>query len=145
MSLFVDVGLLRAHPLHMEMAVQQQAGVDRILTREAADFVSMLHREFNPRREELLARRERVKREIDAGKLPDFLPETRSIREREWKVAAIPADLLDRRVEITGPVDRKMIINALNSGAHVFMADFQAPHAPTLSTNIESHIQLPHP
>src|SRR5258705_1253722 len=107
----------------MEMALAQQAGLDRILTREAADFVSMLHREFNPRREELLARRERVKREIDGGKFPDFLSETKSIREREWKVAPIPRDLLDRRVEITGPVDRKMIINALNSRAHDFMAE----------------------
>jgi malate synthase len=126
----------------MEIAVEQQAGVDRILTREAADFVSMLHREFNPRREELLARRERVKREIDDGKLPDFLPETKSIRDRDWKVAAIPRDLLDRRVEITGPVDRKMIINALNSGASVFMADFEDSHAPTWANNIEGHINL---
>src|SRR6266545_3712598 len=115
----------------MEMAVEQQTGIDRILTREAADFLSMLHREFNPRREELLARRERVKREIDGGKLPDFLSETKSIREREWKVAPIPRDLLDRRVEITGPVDRKMIINALNSGAKVFMADFEDSNSPT--------------
>src|SRR5438445_12435853 len=114
----------------MPMTLEQKAEVDRILSPDAIEFVTKLHREFNPRREELLARRERVKREIDAGKLPDFLAETRSIREGEWKVAPIPEDLLDRRVEITGPVDRKMIINALNSGANVFMADFEDSHAP---------------
>src|SRR5437763_6165402 len=126
----------------MVAAVERQPGIDQILTREASDFVSTLHREFNPRREELLARRERVKRDIDSGKFPDFLPETKSIREREWKVAAIPRDLLDRRVEITGPVDRKMIINALISGANVFMADFEDSHAPTWANNIEGHINL---
>ena len=77
------------------MALEQKAGVDRILTPEAIEFVTKLHREFNPRRQELLARRERVKREIDAGKLPDFLAETRSIRDREWRVAPIPKDLLE--------------------------------------------------
>ena len=126
----------------MPMALEQKAGVDRILTPEAIEFVTKLHREFNPRREELLARRERVKREIDAGKLPDFLAETRSIRDREWRVAPIPKDLLDRRVEITGPVGRKMIINALNSGANVFMADFEDSHTPTWSNNIEGQLNL---
>jgi malate synthase len=126
----------------MAVAVEKQSGVDQILTPEAIDFVSMLHREFNPRREELLARREDVKHEIDSGKLPDFLRETRSIRERDWKVAPIPRDLLDRRVEITGPVDRKMIINALNSGANVFMADFEDSNAPTWSNNIDGQINL---
>src|SRR5438128_2072887 len=126
----------------MPMTLEQKAEVDRILTPDAIEFVTKLHREFNPRREELLARRERVKREIDAGKLPDFLAETRSIREGEWKVAPIPEDLLDRRVEITGPVDRKMIINALNSGANVFMADFEDSHTPTWSNNIEGQLNL---
>src|SRR5437762_7796234 len=126
----------------MVMAVEKRPGIDQILTREASDFVSMLHHEFNPRREELLARRERVKREIDGGKFPDFLPETKSIRERAWKVAPIPRDLLDRRVEITGPVDRKMIINALNSGANVFMADFEDSNSPTWQNNLDGQINL---
>lgn len=92
------------------------------LTPEVCRFVSRLSREFEPRRQELLARRRY--QEIDAGQLPDFLPGTAPIREKERKVAPIH-DLLDRRVEITGPVERKMIINALNSGVRVFMADFE--------------------
>jgi malate synthase len=126
----------------MILSVEKRVGIARILTAEAIEFVTMLQREFNPRREELLARRERVKSELDAGKLPDFLSETKKIRESEWKVAPIPRDLLDRRVEITGPVDRKMIINALNSGANVFMADFEDSHAPTWANNIEGQINL---
>src|SRR3954470_17637539 len=96
--------------------IDVRAGVrpewEPILTPEALAFVAMLQREFNSRREELLAKREERKLRLDAGELPDFLPETRDIRERDWTVAPIPPDLLDRRVEITGPVDRKMIINA---------------------------------
>src|SRR4051795_9915092 len=95
-----------------------------ILTDEALRLLTGLHRTFDKRRQELLARRVERQREINNGKLPDFLPETAKIRESEWTVAAIPADLANRRTEITGPVDRKMIINALNSGANVFMADF---------------------
>jgi len=102
-----------------------------ILSDEALGFAALLHKEFNPRREELLAAREARKARLDAGELPDFLPETKEIRESDWTVAPIPADLQDRRVEITGPVDRKMIINALNSGASVFMADFEDANAPT--------------
>ena len=106
------------------------------------DFIVDLHRTFNPRRKELLqARHERQKR-LDAGEKPNFLPETRSIRESEWTVAPLPADLLDRRVEITGPVDRKMIINALNSGAKVFMADFEDSSTPTWNNLIDGHINL---
>ncbi len=119
------------------------AGLERtILTPEATQFLATLQREFNPRREELLALRERRKAELDGGKLPDFLPETLDIRERAWTVAPIPRDLIDRRVEITGPVDRKMIINALNSGASVFMADFEDANSPTWSNNLEGHINL---
>src|SRR5438093_5118995 len=104
----------------------------RILTDEALEFVAGLHRELNPRREELLARRRDRQAELDAGALPDFLEETRSVREDpSWRVAAVPRDLQDRRVEITGPVDRKMVINALNSGARVFMADFEDANSPT--------------
>src|SRR5260221_8093395 len=104
---------------------------ESILTPEALAFWPALVRSLNPRREELLARREARKLRLDAGELPDFLPETRLVREGQWTVAPIPADLRDRRVEITGPVDRKMIINALNSGANVFMADFEDSNAPT--------------
>ena len=82
-------------------------------------------RRFEPTRQELLRRRDERQKEIVAGRMPDLLPETAAIRQAEWKVAPIPADLRDRRVEITGPVERKMIINALNSGANVFMADFE--------------------
>jgi malate synthase len=113
-----------------------------ILTPEALAFVAGLHREFNPRRVELLARREARKQRIDAGELPDFLPETKEIRDREWTVAPIPADLMDRRVEITGPVDRKMIINALNCGVSVFMADFEDANAPTWFNNIDGQLNL---
>jgi malate synthase len=106
-------------------------GAEAILTSEAVAFVNALARRFGPEVTALLARREARQREIDAGKLPDFLPETRTVRESEWHVAAIPADLNDRRVEITGPTDRKMIVNALNSGAQVFMADFEDSLCPT--------------
>jgi malate synthase len=117
-------------------------GYETILTREALEFIAELARKFAPRVEELLARREARQREIDAGKLPDFLPETRAIREREWHVTAIPADLQDRRVEITGPTDRKMIINALNSGAKVFMADCEDSMTPTWDNVVEGQINL---
>src|SRR5580658_7483303 len=113
-----------------------------ILTTEALAFVAALHRKFDARRAQLLqARAERQKR-ISAGELPDFLPETRSIREAEWRVAPIPADLLTRRVEITGPVDRKMIINALNCGANVFMADFEDANSPTWHNNLDGQYNL---
>ncbi len=115
---------------------------ESILTPEALAFLAALHRQFNPRREELLARREARKLRLDAGELPDFLPETRLVRDGQWTVAPIPADLFDRRVEITGPVDRKMIINALNSGANVFMADFEDSNAPTWANNIEGQFNL---
>jgi len=121
---------------------EQRSGYERILTPEALAFVAELQRKFNARREELLANREARKLRIDAGELPDFLPETREVRESEWTVAPIPNDLEDRRVEITGPVDRKMIINALNSGANVFMADFEDANSPTWANNIEGHINL---
>jgi malate synthase len=113
-----------------------------ILSDEALGFVALLHKEFNPRREELLAAREDRKRRLDGGELPDFLPETREIRESDWTVAPIPQDLLDRRVEITGPVDRKMIINALNSGANVFMADFEDANSPTFANCIQGQVNL---
>jgi malate synthase len=113
-----------------------------ILTPEANSFLTKLAREFEARRQQLLARRRARQQQIDAGQLPDFLPETAHIREAEWTVAPIPRDLLDRRVEITGPVDRKMIINALNSGANVFMADFEDSNSPTWQNNLEGQANL---
>ena len=113
-----------------------------ILTPEALTFVAGLHRVFNTRRLELLARRDERQAAISAGQMPDFLPETAAIRAAEWTVAPIPDDLQDRRVEITGPVDRKMIINALNSGASVFMADFEDSNSPTWAATIEGQINL---
>ncbi len=117
-------------------------GYETVLTRDAMEFVVELARKFGPRVEELLARRELRQKEIDAGKLPDFLPETRAIREHEWHVTAIPADLQDRRVEITGPTDRKMIINALNSGAKVFMADCEDSMTPTWDNVVQGQVNL---
>jgi len=127
-----------------EIAVQGEVrqAWEPILTDDALEFVAMLHREFNPRREGLLQAREERKARLDAGELPDFLAETKEIRDGDWKVARIPPDLIDRRVEITGPVDRKMIINALNSGANVFMADFEDSNAPTWANNIEGQLNL---
>src|SRR5580700_832319 len=113
-----------------------------ILTPEALAFVAALHRQFNARRTALLQARSARQACLSAGELPDFLPETRTIRDAEWRVAPIPADLLNRRVEITGPVDRKMIINALNSGANVFMADFEDANSPTWRNNLEGQINL---
>jgi malate synthase len=114
-----------------------------ILTTEALALVAKLHRAFEPRRTELLARREERAAQLDAGVEPDFLPETAHIRDDpSWKVAPAPADLQDRRAEITGPVDRKMIINALNSGAKVFMSDFEDSNTPTWQNTIEGQVNL---
>jgi len=115
---------------------------DRVLTPEALAFIVELQRRFNARRVELLTARVTRQKRLDAGEKPDFLPATSKIREAEWTVAPIPADLQDRRVEITGPVDRKMIINALNSGAKVFMADFEDSNTPTWSNQIEGQVNL---
>ena len=116
--------------------------VDEILSSAALAFLADLHTRFNGRRLDLLqARVERQKR-FDAGETPDFLPETKSVRDGDWKVAPIPADLQDRRVEITGPVDRKMIVNALNSGAKVFMADFEDASSPVFANMIEGQANL---
>jgi len=115
---------------------------DEILTPQALEFVATLQRRFNGRRKELLAKRAERQKRFDAGENPDFLPETTNIRESDWQVAALPTDLLDRRVEITGPVDRKMIVNALNSGAKVFMADFEDANSPTWSNCLDGQINL---
>jgi malate synthase len=113
-----------------------------VLSPEAIDFIVDLQRTFNMRRKELLNAREERQRRLDAGERPNFLEETRSIREFEWTVAPMPADIIDRRVEITGPVDRKMIINALNSGAKIFMADFEDSSTPTWNNLLDGHINL---
>jgi malate synthase len=113
-----------------------------ILTPEAVAFVAKLHRQFESRRQELLAARAARQKRFDAGEMPDFLPETKQIRESEWTVAPQPKDILDRRVEITGPTDRKMVINALNSGASTFMADFEDANCPTWANMIEGQINL---
>ena len=113
-----------------------------ILTPEAVAFIVDLHRTFNARRRALLDARHERQRKLDAGAKPDFLMETKEIRESAWTVAPLPKDILDRRVEITGPVDRKMIINALNSGAKVFMADFEDSSTPTWNNLIDGHINL---
>src|SRR5438093_7837599 len=117
-------------------------GCESVLSGDAIAFLTMLARRFEPTRQELLERRRQRQLEIDAGRLPDFLPETHDIRERDWTVAAIRPDLLERRVEITGPVDRKMMINAFNSGANVFMADFEDSNAPTWDNNVRGQQNL---
>jgi malate synthase len=114
----------------------------QLLTPEALDFVALLQRELGPRRSELLKRRVQRQRELDAGGRPDFLPETRHVRAGDWHVEAPPPDLRDRRVEITGPVDRKMMINALNSGARVFMADFEDATSPTWENVLDGQRNL---
>jgi malate synthase len=119
-----------------------QTGYEEILSAEALAFVAHLERLFGPRRRELLDARLERQAQIDAGKLPDFLPETKAVRDGDWTVAPLPDDLKDRRVEITGPTDRKMVINALNSGAYVFMADLEDSNCPTWDNMIAGQINL---
>ncbi|MHA1537362.1 MAG: malate synthase A [Alphaproteobacteria bacterium] len=129
-------------PEGVEIFGEIKPGYEEILTAEALDFIAGLERKFGPKRLELLTRRREIQAKLDDGWLPDFLEETKNIREGDWQVAPIPADLLDRRVEITGPVERKMVINALNSNAKMFMADFEDSNAPTWDNNIQGHINL---
>jgi malate synthase len=126
----------------IELRGPVEGRASEILTPEALAFLAGLQRRFGAERERLLARRVDRQTELDAGALPDFLEETRELRESEWQVAPAPPELQDRRVEITGPVDRKMVINALNSGARVFMADFEDANSPTWSNNVEGQINL---
>src|SRR5439155_1302316 len=134
----------RAAPRSRDISVlgRVNAGFAEILTGEALNFIANLHRHFEPRRQDLLARRAARQKEFDRGALPDFLSDTLEIREREWRVAPQPKDLLDRRVELTGPTDRKMVINALNSGASTFMADFEDANCPTWHNMVEGQINL---
>jgi len=136
----------------MKREQHQPAGVEirgrmtpeyaEILTFEALSFLAKLHRNFDARRRQLLDARAARQKQLDAGVLPDFLPETKAIRAAEWRVAPVPADLQDRRVEITGPTDRKMVINALNSGANMFMADFEDSSTPTWDNLIQGQINM---
>src|SRR5512138_1351709 len=129
-------------PPGIELRGSLPPGHEKVLSPATLDFVADLVRRFRPRVEELLARRAEMQRRYDAGERPHFLSETEEIRASEWTVAPIPADLLDRRVEITGPTDRKMIINALNSGASVFMADFEDSNSPTWRNVVEGQVNL---
>jgi len=129
-------------PGGVEIRGQVTPEFSQILTPEAVAFVAKLHRQFDARRQELLARRALRQKEFDAGKLPDFLPATGNIRSSEWKIAPQPKDMLDRRVEITGPTDRKMVINALNSGASTFMADFEDANCPNWFNIIDGQLNL---
>ena len=115
---------------------------NEILSPEALEFFVELQREFNPRRLELLRQRKIRQQDIDEGEMPNFLPETRAVRESAWQVDPVPADLQNRRVEITGPVDRKMVINALNSGANCYMADFEDAHAPTWEGTLDGQVNV---
>ncbi len=130
----VDEGIVITGPLEPASA--------EILTPDALRFVADLARRFSPRREELLKLRAIRQHEIDAGHFPDFLADTREVRNGTWKVAPIPRDLVDRRVEITGPVDRKMVINALNSGANTYMADFEDSNSPTWENCVRGQLNL---
>ena len=126
----------------VEILAPLSAPFAEILSPEALAFLAKLHRAFDQRRLELLRRRDQLQTELDAGNLLDFLPETREVRRGDWSVAPVPPDLLDRRVEITGPVERKMVINALNSGAPMFLADFEDAHAPTWEGTLHGQINL---
>ena len=116
--------------------------IDRVLTTEAKDFLIQLHRKFNPTRLKLLEKRKERAKELVAGSRPDFLKDTEWVRKSDWKVRPTPQDLLDRRVEITGPAERKMMINALNSGAKVFMADLEDSMSPTWENVIDGQLAL---
>ncbi|HZS17431.1 MAG TPA: malate synthase A, partial [Candidatus Udaeobacter sp.] len=129
-------------PAGVEISGPIMPGYDEILTPVALSFVAKLHRTFETRRRECLKRRHHRQELLDGGESLDFLKETRHIREGDWSCAPIPHDLQDRRVEITGPTDRKMVINALNSGAKVFMADFEDANAPTWANMVEGQINL---
>src|SRR6266478_623963 len=134
----------RAAPRSRDINVLGRVSAEfaEILSEDALDFIAKLHRHFEPRRQDLLARRAARQKEFDRGKLPDFLPDTQKTRAQEWRVAPQPKDLLDRRVELTGPTDRKMVINALNSGASTFMADFEDANCPTWHNMVDGQINL---
>ena len=129
-------------PPGLELSAPVAGAHADILSPDALQFFCELQREFNPRRLDLLAKRKLRQKALDAGEMPDFLAETKSVREGDWRVDPVPADLQDRRVEITGPVDRKMVINALNSGANCYMADFEDSHSPTWTGTLDGQINV---
>ena len=133
---------LLAEPPALAAAPSPVDRAGEVLTDEALGFVAELHRRFDARRRALLDARAERQRAFDAGDLPDFLEETSDIRAGDWRVGPIPGDLLDRRIEITGPTDRKMVINALNSGSNTFMADFEDATAPTWANLVEGQVNL---
>jgi malate synthase len=134
---------LSPHPAYVQVKGPVTDAFAEILTPEALTFVAQLARRFTPQRDELLRRRQERQRRLDEGEWPDFLPETAEIRNKSWSIAPLPYDLRDRRVEITGPAsDRKMVINALNSGAKVFMADFEDANSPTWENAIQGQINM---
>jgi malate synthase len=126
----------------MEISGPKLPEYDRVLTPAALAFVEAIQREFGARRLELLQARAQRQRDFDGGAMPDFIASTRQVRDSDWKVADQPRDLQDRRVEITGPTDRKMVINALNSGASTFMADFEDANAPTWDNMVSGQANL---
>ena len=130
--------LLRGVEIHAPLTPEQST----IVSAPALAFVAKLARKFEPRRRDLMALRAKRQAAFDAGQRPDFLAETKHIRESEWTIGPVPRDLRDRRVEITGPTDRKMVINALNSGANVFMADFEDSNAPSWDNMIDGQVNL---
>src|SRR5881394_121459 len=129
-------------PTGVEILGKITPAFSEILTPEALAFVAKLQRQFGTRRKQCLEHRQQRQRRLDQGEGLDFLPETKQIREGDWKCAPIPSDIQDRRVEITGPTDRKMVINALNSGAKIFMADFEDANSPTWRNMVEGQINL---
>lgn len=126
----------------IQLTGKAPSAFQEILTPDALRFVAKLARRFSPTRNALLKKREERQAELDGKKMPDFLPETIEIRKTSWRVAPVPEDLQDRRVEITGPVDRKMVINALNSGAKIYMADFEDSHSPEWLATVQGQINL---
>jgi malate synthase len=129
-------------PKGVAFSLRAKPEYGRVLTREALEFVAALHRAFESGRRRLMALRTERQKHFDAGALPDFLAETSAIRIGDWQIAPLPRDLLDRRVEITGPADRKMMINALNSGAKVFMTDFEDSSSPTWDNMVQGQLNL---
>ena len=131
-----------ATPAGMQITAEIKPGYEQILTIEALELVAQLSRAFEPRRQQLLAARAERARRLDAGERPDFLPDTAHIREGDWKIAPIPQALACRRVEITGPVERKMVINALNSGADSYMTDFEDSNTPNWDNQITGQLNM---
>ena len=129
-------------PAGVQITAPLQPGFDAILTHDALALVAKLHRAFETRRQELLKARVERQARIDAGEMPDFLPETQHIREGDWKIAPLPKALERRRTEITGPVEAKMIINAYNSGADSYMTDFEDSNSPKWENQIQGQINL---